>query len=313
MINTLYKRGRIWWLKYRLQGEDTKAACVSLNTSDKQVAEKRRSDLVNELERERAGIISPKEMREAACRDVSELVGEFAQDLRARGRAEKYASNLETRLKTLASECGWKLLRDATADSFVSWRSRQTELKAKTLNEYLNAACGLLNWLQRNGRMVANPLKVVGKVEMRGVETRQRRGLTEDELRQLIAVSGSRKAVYLVAAFTGLRRGELEQLEWSDVHIDDCPEAFIEARASTTKNHKKATIKLHSDVVSALREWKTANGGKSERVFRVPKIETFRGDLKRAGIVYKDAQGRFADFHFPACHPLYKSTAGGRS
>jgi integrase len=170
-------------------------------------------------------------------------------------------------------------------------------LKAKTLNEYLNAACGLLNWLERNGRLVANPLKVVGKVETRGVETRQRRGLTEDELRRLIAVSGSRKAVYLVAAFTGLRRGELEQLQWSDVHIDDAPEAFIEARASTTKNHKKATIKLHSDVVSALRKWKAGDRGRSERVFRVPKIETFREDLKRAGILYKDAQGRFADFH----------------
>jgi len=170
-------------------------------------------------------------------------------------------------------------------------------MAAKTLNEYLNAACGLLNWLQRNGRLAGNPLKVVGKVEMRGRETRQRRAFTEDELRRLVSVAGSRRAVYLVAAYTGLRRGELEQLEWSDVHIDDSPEAFIEVRASTTKNHKKATIKLHSDVVSVLREWKADNGGKSERVFRVPKMETFREDLKRAEIVYKDALGRFADFH----------------
>jgi integrase len=281
MTSTLYKRGRIWWLKHRLQGEQTKVSCVSLKTCDKQTVEKRRSELVAEMERERAGIIAPKEMRAAAGRAVSELIKEFVQDVRARGRAVRYADNLETRLNKLAAECGWKLLRDVTADSFVSWRSRQKMMAAKTLNEYLNAARGLLNWLQRNGRVVANPLKVVGKVEVRGRETRQRRAFTEDELRRLLSVAGARKAVYLMAAYTGLRRGELEQLEWSDVHIDDSPEAFIEVRASTTKNHKKATIKLHSDVVPVLREWKAANGDKNQRVFHVPKIETLREDLKR--------------------------------
>ena len=34
-----------------------------------------------------------------------------------------------------------------------------------------------------------------------------------------------------------------------------------------------------------------------ERVFTVPKIETFRADLDKAGIPYRDEQGRVADFH----------------
>jgi len=42
---------------------------------------------------------------------------------------------------------------------------------------------------------------------------------------------------------------------------------------------------------------KAKGGGKGEYVFVVPTIETFRNDLERAGIPYKDAQGRFADFH----------------
>ena len=39
-----------------------------------------------------------------------------------------------------------------------------------------------------------------------------------------------------------------------------------------------------------------AEGG--ELVFRrIPRIERFRRDLKKAGIAYKDQQGRVADFH----------------
>jgi integrase len=167
----------------------------------------------------------------------------------------------------------------------------------KTINEYLNAASGLLNWMQRNGRIPANPLKVVGKVEMRGRETRRRRALTLDELRRLLAVAGSRKPVYVTAVYTGLRRGELEQLEWTDIHLDDVAQPFIEVRASTTKNHEKATIKLHGDVVAALREKRAKCDEAEERVFTVPKIETFRTDLDKAGIPYRDQQGRVADFH----------------
>jgi integrase len=295
MINTLRKRGRIYWLKYRAHEARGKPQEVSLGTSDKQVAEKRRSEFVAEKEREQAGILAPKEMRVAAQRSLSDHIEDFVTDIRARGKAEKYADNIEMRLNRLVAECGWKTVRDVGADSFAAWRARQ-KMAPKTLNEYLNAASGLLNWMQRSGRIPANPLKVVGKVEMRGRETRRRRALTLDELRRFLQVSGSRKAVYLTAVYTGLRRGELEQLEWTDIHLDDVAQPFIEVRASTTKNHEKATIKLHGDVVAALREERENSDG-DERVFTVPKIETFRADLDKASIPYRDEQGRVADFH----------------
>ena len=296
MINTIYKRGRIYWLKYRLHGETGKPLCLSLGTSDKQVAERLRGEKLAEFERERAGILAPKSMREAACCEFVKLLEEYVQDVRARGKAVRYADNLEARLNSLAVACGWKRLRDVTAESFTSWRANQ-QLAPKTLNEYLNAASGLLNWLQRHGRVPANPLRTVGRVETRGRETRQRRAFTESELARLFNVAGNRKAVYVTAAYTGLRRGELEQLEWVDVHLEDVAQPFLEARASTTKNHRKATIQLHGDVVTALRDHQAKKGGKGDGVFVVPTIETFRHDLERAGIPYKDAQGRVADFH----------------
>lgn len=70
------------------------------------------------------------------------------------------------------------------------------------------------------------------------------------------------------------------------------------ARASTTKNHKAATIRLHDEVAAALRKIKPITATDGQSVFlQFPRIERFRRDLVKAGIAYKDDQGRIADFH----------------
>jgi integrase len=57
----------------------------------------------------------------------------------------------------------------------------------------------------------------------------------------------------LTAAFTGIRRGELEQLVWGDFHLD-VAEPFVNVRASISKNHKQAGLPLSVEVVAALRQ-----------------------------------------------------------
>lgn len=70
MLNSIYKPkgSRIWRWKFRLNSKDIKIEDISLGTSDKQVAEKIRSEKLREAELERAGIIAPKANREAAQR-----------------------------------------------------------------------------------------------------------------------------------------------------------------------------------------------------------------------------------------------------
>ncbi len=296
MINTIYKRGRIWWCKYRPHNERGEPVAVSLGTTDKQVAEKRRAELVAEKEREREGIIAPKRMREAAKLPILNHVDEFEADLKARRRAAKYITNLGMRIRKLVEECGWKQLHEVTADSFVAWRSRQ-KLSAKTLLEYQNAISGFLYWLRQNRRITDNPLEFVGKPELRGRETRKRRALSVEEGRKLLDVSGPRVVVYRMALYTAFRRGELEKLEWSDVHLDDAIEPFVKVRASTTKNHESAVRYLPPDLAAELQALKVKAGGQTGCVFHVPSVEELHADLKSVGIPPVDAQGRIVDFH----------------
>ena len=255
-----------------------------------------KADFIREKEREMAGILEPKPLREAAQKLLKEHLNDFIADQRASERDEMYVYTLERRLIKLFAECNWRLVGEVNSDSFIAWRAKQ-DLAAKTKNDYLADCCNFLNWLERNGRIVSNPLKLVRKVEARGKEVRQRRALTVDELKQLRAVSGSRWVVYLTAANTGLRRAELEQLQKCDVHLY-VENPFISARRSTTKNHKDGTQWLNAELAEELKKLVGPGDKGPEPLFeRLPSMDEFRVDLAAAGIEYKDARGHVADFH----------------
>jgi integrase len=133
------------------------------------------------------------------------------------------------------------------AESYIAWRSQQHELAAKTLNEYLAALSAFCEWLIRTGRWLVNPVKSIGRVRTEGREKRKRRALADGEVERLLEVGGERGIVYLAALLTGLRRSELDELRWSDVHLD-APRPYIEARASTTKNGRRAILRLRDDL-----------------------------------------------------------------
>ncbi len=298
MIDYIYKPkgSRIWRWKFRQQPKDGKIEDISLGVSDKQVAEKRRGERLREKQHERDGLIMSKPLREAAQRKLTEHLQDFLGDMRRRGNCVKYLANVEYRVGKLIAGCGWNTLKDVTANSFQTWGGLHKDLAAKTANDYLDAARNFFNWLVKNERVQANPLASVEKVKTEGRETRQRRAFSFEEMQRLLAVAGENKAVYLMAAHTGLRRSELAALIWDDIALGAVV-PFIRVRASTTKNGKPAEMRLHPELVEVLQGLK-GNHGVDEPVFaRIPRMKRFRNDLKAAGIDYCDALGHFADFH----------------
>lgn len=287
---------RLYRGRYRLDN-DASITDIPLRTPDKQVAEERLRKIIKEKQQESAGIIAPRALRDAAQKNLTDHLSDYIADLHAMGRDDMYIYNIEHRTRRVFRECSWKLPADVTADAFTTWRSRQKKA-AKTLNEYLDTANGLLNWMQKHERLAANPLLSVGKVQMQGREVRIRRAFTNAEIHKLVAcVPIERQALYLMAIYTGLRRAELEALTWGDVFLDGEMQ-YLKVRASTTKNHKEVMIWLHDDVTITLKAIAPQAKDNSATVFqKLPRMEQFREDLERAGIQYKDNQGRQADFH----------------
>jgi integrase len=291
-----------WWLRFAHDGEKLQSIC--LGVTDKQVAQQKRNEFVQEREREAAGIIAPKPLREGAAKLLSEHLSEFVSFLRSRGRDDMYVYNIEKRIKRLLDDCSWKLARDITAESFVAWRLNATDpktgklLAAKTQNDYADAMIAMLNWMQRRGRLLAVPLKREElKVKTAGQEKRAKRAFTDAEIVKLRSVAGRHATLYLAAVLTGLRRSELKQLRWGDVHLDAL-RPFLSVRASTTKNAKPACILLRDDLAAELRALRPGDGADRRRVFQpMPKNATFKAHLKAAGIAERDGQDRMACFH----------------
>jgi len=290
---------RCYYLRYRF-GDMPVARWKSLGVADYEVATKKGLEFRREQEREAAGIIEPKLVREAAQCSLAEHLNDYEADLVTRGRAGRGgrgARLLKARIVRLMNESGWKLAAHVTADSFVAWRNRH-KAAAKTQNHYLQGMVSFLNWMERVGRIKSNPLKFVGKVDERGQKRRVRRAFTDEDLQKLIAGSGPRGIIYFTAARTGLRQEELRQLQWNDVRLEaQVPQIMV--RAETAKNKRQEPVYLVPEIVEALEAHRPAHWSPSDLVFPngIPRASRLKVDAGRVGVAYQDAQGRYADFH----------------
>lgn len=165
------------------------------------------------------------------------------------------------------------------------------------MNHYLDTANAFLNWCVTTGRLERNPIAHLARAEL--VEpTSDRRGARPDECRRLLKHAPPDGRIgYLTAMLTGLRRNELKCLRWSDICFDgDTP--HIQLRAATTKSRRADTLPLSPELAQELQQLRPDECGPTDTVFRrVPKIDTYKIDLKKAGIDYEDDAGRRLDFH----------------
>jgi len=292
---------RSYYLRYKLDWMPVDK-WRSLGTTDKQCADKRATEFFQELQRENDNILDARPIREAARTPLRQHLKDFLADMERRGKAGRGGRDgrlLGGRVGRLLDACAWNLPASVSADSFIRWRSQQTELLgARTLNHYLEGAVCLLNWMERSGRVKFNPLRHVDKVDERLDVRRRRRAFTDDELRRLVAGSGPRGIIYFTAARTGLRSDELRQFTWADVDLDSkTPRARV--RAETAKNKREQFVHLVPEIVEALREHRGTNWKASAKVFPkgIPRACRLKKDCETNGIAYHDSEGCYADFH----------------
>lgn len=290
-------KSRTWYLRFRRPGDVRWSKWVNLGVSDKQVAEEKRSQFIRDTEREIAGIRPSRLLREGITGPLLTFLDGYIAFKKTAGRDSMYVYNIERHVRKLARECGWNTPRDVAAGAFEEWRARQS-LDAKTLDDYLADASLFFEWLRREkGCIESNPLANVERLSRKRHDS-PHRALAPDEVNRLLNLESPYYPVYHVALVTGLRRKELRQLLWMDLHLDD-EKPYIEAPGSITKNGERATLDLPLDVATMLAGLKPASAKCGDRVFaRIPSMKVFRKDLECAGIDHEpDARGRKVVLH----------------
>src|SRR3977135_1652601 len=109
--NGILRLTRCYYLRYRI-GEMPVDRWKTLGVTDKQVADKRAQEFIQEKEREVAGILEPKVIRTAAMTPLSAHLEDYLADLEKRnrvGRNGRGGRQLKMRVCTLLKECNWKV------------------------------------------------------------------------------------------------------------------------------------------------------------------------------------------------------------
>ena len=229
--------------------------------------------------------------------------------IRGRRVSSKHVEYVRERLERVIRECRFQTLKDLDRQVVQRWMARLAKrprargslpLSARTINLYRAAIVAFCNWCVEEGRLLANPLAGLPKVQ-ETEPTRRRRPLTEDEIARLLiaaqkrplqdaltirrgknkgkplarvspeerqrleSIGWTRAVTYKFMMLTGLRRGEVASLTVTDVCLDESnPYVHIEGRHA--KSGRAATLPLRPDLAEDLRKhvarMAESNGGK---------------------------------------------------
>jgi integrase len=147
------------------------------------------------------------------------------------------------------------LLEDISPPAIEAWRASLTT-SARTRNKQLNILNGIFRRAQRRFGLQRNPVLEIERMrEPRQVNLDV---FSPEEVMALVRAAESEQdaAIYLTAAFTGLRRGELIALRWRDIDFSGC---VLRVRASyaagaltTPKSGKLRSVPMAPQVASTL-------------------------------------------------------------
>ena len=329
-----------YWARFR--DADGIERRKSTGCRDKQAAQQILQDWLNEADQIRSKIITPsqidaKQHAQARIKLHREEYLEHLKNMTKRGRrtSPEHVANVRRCLTRITDDCRFSRLVDIRKDRVQAWMSRQEDegkMSGRTVNTYRSAIVTFCRWAVREGRLLSNPLDLLGTADESETK-RNRRPLTAAEMGKLLAVvrcrplvdamtvrKGPRRGqltakvkpsvrdrldrlgherylIDLVMVYTGLRRSEVERQKVSDLHLNS-PIPYIELRRSTTKNARNDSMPLRKDLAPLLAEW-IANKLPDAPLFHVPGnyVLSLNNDLIAAGIPKKDSEGRTFDVH----------------
>ncbi len=327
-------KSKKWWGRYTDSlGREKRVPLAA----DKQAALTMLNNLVQKVEHEKAGIEDPFEQHRG--KPIADHMADFRRHLLAKGDSEEHIVTTIRRIERFLEHGG---IRNVTAIDTVAAGNFLAELReegsaTETRNHYLRAMKHFTSWLDSGDRLMRDPLRKLSPTNADADRRRVRRALSDEEYIRLIETAENgppiesipgpdRAMIYILAAWTGYRKGEIGSLTRGSFDIESEPPT-VTVQAAYSKRRREDTQVLHPWVVERLKAWLLdRDDDESALLFpicgRVPggtnrkTAKMMREDLAAARrkwiaetkqqrksreksdfLRYQDSKKRYADFH----------------
>ncbi|HWF56703.1 MAG TPA: site-specific integrase [Solirubrobacteraceae bacterium] len=162
----------------------------------------------------------------------------------------------------LVAEFGDLAVEDVTVQRIEEWRAglgtgRARPLTNRTRNKSLTILGGIMERARKTYGLLSNPVRDVEKLRERYDATRFD-VYSPEEVWALVRAAASEQdaAIYLTAAFTGLRRGELIAVRWRDVDFERSSirvsGSYASGKLTTPKSGHGRVVPMVPEVAAAL-------------------------------------------------------------
>jgi integrase len=231
---------------------------------------------------------------------------------RKRSTLMDYESHLRVHLASFFGAKPLHRIEPRDVEAFIAAKRREGRAPKSVLN-YLGLLHSILEFGQRRGSTAANRCKLVDKPRV-GRTDADIRFLDQDELEALLRaapdddVGRVDRLMWLTAAMTGLRHGELLALRWRDVDWLAgrlrVRRSFVRGEFGTPKSHRSSRSVPLADRVAAeldAHHRATAYGADDDLVFGHPHLGT---PMERSRLLSATRRQR---------RPLASATCGSRT
>jgi integrase len=181
---------------------------------------------------------------EKSC-TATELVRELLKAKKADGAGERHLRDLKSRLAVFAEKFNGRMVATITSREIDDWL-RSLPFRALTRNHYRAKVVLAFNFAVRNGYSASNPAMGAAKAKVIGDAPGI---LTVAETARLLEAASRDVLPYIaIGAFAGLRRAELERLDWKRIDFES---GLIEVTARSSKTAQRRLVAMQPN----LREW----------------------------------------------------------
>jgi integrase len=327
-----------WWGRYRdALGVERRMSLAA----DKKIAQQKLNELVQQVEREKAGLADSIEVE--MKKPITVHLEMYHQHLIAKNDSPRHIKEVMRRIKRVLDDRQIKTamqLKTVEVEAFINDFRTECNASLQTCNHYMRSMKSFARWMMVNERLYRNPLESLTLLNTRTDRRHDRRPLAMDEFMRLYeaaktgppveGISGHDRAMlYLLAAWTGYRKGELGSLTLRHFVGLDTDTPMITVRAGYSKRRRDDRMTLHPDIADHFKTWLEIRRPASDDEILFPisgascGVERKTADMLAFDLMaarrfwiaetndeaelkkrhasdflkYQDADGKFADFH----------------